>query len=487
MMRIVWAALIVLMFATPKAMGQTNIAYCDAYATLQQCIDAATGTGTHAGTAIMPPNLERDLSATAFLYSNTTLRCEAAAVIKQASGANLTAVLQNKHATLNGPTDSNIIVDGCIVDGNRANNSAGTYGISLYAQSGFQVANVVVKNSTIQNTSNPGIYGFNWLNVEIAENNFSNDAGGSGNLNDGAINVVSTNGASSRIFVHHNRCDATKSTTGCFKFAASNAQRILQLDVSHNSVLVGDGGSVDTLGIELYGASVSTAIQQFVVSDNIINGPDTTNTSVFGISIGGASFGSVIGNTISNTNALGIETIGSYVTVSHNTLNSSGPIDWDGQAYPQTNVIISGNVTVGPICRGIFLIAGGSNYLDTGTVANNIVRAPVQACGGQTPPPAAAVRIQGNSSSNIANVRLMDNIFQEVSANTNAVETFGSAQIQIEGNRFDNNHGTGINLGSGGVNFTIKNNYFNGEGAFTVNGGATIVQSASNIVNGVVE
>jgi hypothetical protein len=433
----------------------------------------------------MPPNLEFDLSLPVYLYSNTTLRCEVGSLIKQASGKSLTTMLQNKHAVLGGATDSNIIIDGCTIDGNRANNSGGTWGISLYAQTGFQVVSVVIKNSTFQNTSSAGIYGFNWRNLEIAENNFINDAGGAGSLNDGAVYVVSTNGASTGILVHHNRCNATASRTGCFKFAASDAQRITQLDVSHNNVQVGDGGSTDTLGIELYAAGVSTGIQQFFVADNIVNGPNTTNTSVFGISIGGASFGSVIGNTISNTNALGIETIGSFITVSHNTLNSAGPIDWDGSSAPQTNVIISDNVTVGPICRGIFVYAASPNYLDTGALTNNIVRAPVQNClnGGDNPP--AAVRIQGTGG-NIGNIRVMGNIFQEVAASTSAVQTSGGAQVQIENNRFANNHGTGISLGSGGVNFTIKNNYFNGEGAFLVNGGSTITQSAWNIVNGTI-
>jgi len=103
------------------AEGKTNprrpfsaIAYCDNYSTLQQCIDAATGTGIYAGTAVMTPGLERDLSSTVILYSSTTLRCEQGSLIKRASGALLgssnfsPAMLQNQHATA-GMTDSNVL------------------------------------------------------------------------------------------------------------------------------------------------------------------------------------------------------------------------------------------------------------------------------------------------------------------------------------------------------------------------------------------
>lgn len=486
-MKVVWLALLLCVFFTLTLSAQTNIAYCDNYSTLQQCIDAATATGTHAGTAIMPPNLERDLTSAVYLYSNTTLRCETGSVIKQASGANLSAMLQNKHATVTaGPTDSNITIDGCKIDGNRTGNTAaGTAGISLYAQPGYKVANVVVRNSTIQNTSSQGIYGFNWQNVEIAGNNFTNDAG-FGNLNDGAINVVSTNGASTQISVHHNRCDATASATGCFKFGASDAQRITQINVSHNNLTVGDAGTTGTLGIELFAASVDTGIQQFVVSDNIINGANTTNTLTWGISIGGAIYGSVTGNTINNTNAFGIETIGSYVTVANNILNNTGPLDWDASAAPHTNIIVSGNVIITPACRGIFLYATGSNFLDTGTVADNIIRAPIRACTDSSAP--AAIRVQA-STTNIDNVRLVENTVQEIQAGGTAIETTGAAQVQIENNRFVNNHGIGLNLSfaTQGVNFTIKNNYYNGEGQFLVQHNTTITQQSSNIVNGVIQ
>ncbi len=470
--------------------AQSNIAYCDNYSTLQQCIDAATGTGAHAGTAVMTPGLERDLTSTVILYSNTTLRCEQGSLIKRASGAligsgNLSpAMLQNQHAG-GGPTDSNIVIDGCTIDGNRgAGDNAKTAGIELYAQLGSKITNVVIKNSTIQNTPSQGIYGFNWQNVEIASNTFVNDAGVT-NVNDGAINLVSTNGASTNVSVHHNRCDSTASATGCFKFAASNTQPITQINVSNNNITVGANGTT-SLGIELFGGSISTAIQQFVVADNIINGASATDPATWGISIGGASYGTVTGNTIANTNAFGIEVIGSFTTVSHNILNNTGPISWDANVTPQTNAVFSDNVSVSPACRGIFFIASGTNYLDTGTVTSNIIRAPLRPCADGSAP--AAIRIQA-SSNNIFNVRLVENTTQEVQSGSSAIETTGGGQVQIENNRFVNNHGTGLNLSfvAQGVNFTIKNNYYNGEGTFLVPHSTTITQQSSNIVNGVIQ
>jgi hypothetical protein len=392
------ALLLLLVFTATNLLAQTNIAYCDNYSTLQQCIDAATSGGSHAGTAVMTPNLERDLTSTVILYSNTTLRCEQGSLIKRASGALLgsgslsPAMLQNQHA-IGGPTDSNIVIDGCTIDGNRAaQDNAKTAGIQLYAQPGSKVTNVVIRNSTIQNTPSQGIYGFNWQNVEIAANNFINDAGVT-NVNDGAINVVSTNGGSTKISVHHNRCDSTLSATGCFKFAASNMQPITQIDVSNNNITVGANGTA-SLGIELFGGGVNTAIQQFVVAGNIINGANAVDQATWGISIGGASYGTVTGNTIANTSAFGIETIASFTTVSHNILNNTGPITWDANTNPQTNVVFSDNVIVSPACRGIFFIASGANYLDTGTVASNIIRAPLRSCTDGSAP--AAIRVQAS-------------------------------------------------------------------------------------------
>ncbi len=217
-------------------------------------------------------------------------------MIKRASGALLgsgSAMLQNQHAT-SGPTDSNIVINSCTIDGNcGSQDNAKTAGIQLYAQPGSKVANVAISNSTIQNTLSQGIYGFSWQNVEIAANIFINDAGAT-NVNDGAIinNLISTNGASTKVSVHHNRCDSTLSATT-----------------------------------------------------------------------------------------------------------------------------------------------------------------------------------------------------QEVQSGSSAIETKGGGQIQIEDNRFVNNHGIGLNLSfvSQGVNFTIKNNYYNGEVAFLVPHSTTITQQSSNIVNGVIQ
>jgi hypothetical protein len=224
-----------------------------------------------------------------------------------------------------------------------------------------------------------------------------------------------------------------------------------------------------------------------VVANNIIKGANAADPKTWGISIGGASYGTVTGNSIANTSNFGIETIGSFITVSHNTLNNTGPITWDADtpASPQTNVVFSDNVIVGPVCRGIFLIAGGSNFLDTGTVIGNIIRGPIGNCTGSPAPAPAAIRVQATSG--IFNVRLVENTTQEVQSGATAIETLsGGSQVQIENNRFVNNHGTGLNL-SQGVNFTIKNNYYNGEGTFLIPGNTTITQQFSNIVNGSIQ
>ena len=197
-------------------------------------------------------------------------------------------------------------------------------------------------------------------------------------------------------------------------------------------------------------------------------------------------FGTVTGNTINNANAFGIEVLGSYLTVSHNTLNSTGPIDWDANLTSHGNIVVSDNVIVAPACRGIFLIASGSNFLDTGTVMGNIVRAPIRPCNDGSAP--AALRVQA-SSNNIFNIRFVENTIQEVPTGQTAIETTGAGQIQIENNRFVNNHGNGLKLSyaTQGINFTVKNNYYNGEGPFLIPNNTTMVQETSNIVNGVIQ
>jgi hypothetical protein len=492
----------------------SQVCTADTGSDLQAVINQCT-TGGVAATVVVQPNAVISVAANGGVItapSNLTIRCETGAAIRE------TVASPHLFKLIGSPASNihDVKIEGCILDGG----TLASTGIDIRDATNVHIKGVTAGGftgtTTEGGTGNPLatgtiITGAGWHHVEIEDSVF----GFSGTLcatpgpacgwfagNRGAIYVLSTGGGSDHISIHHNTCngDASKSSSSgsgssCFKLVASSVQNFQNqwIDVSHNQITVGtscpDSVSNGCLGIELFSSTNDDQANMFfTIAENLVKAQDSVaNNNAFCISLGGARFGSVTGNVVQDCQTSGIEVVASFVTVSNNALTNTGPISWDANALYRSNVVVSNNVIVTPVCRALFLIASGSNFLDTGTFANNIIRAPFGACAGPNAPAAAAIRIQGTTT-NIFNVRIVGNTIQEVPASSNAIETAGGAQIQIENNRFVNNHGTGVNLGfaGGGVNFSVKDNFFNGEGVFVSNpnGNTTVIsQPASNSVN----
>jgi hypothetical protein len=281
--------------------------------------------------------------------------------------------------------------------------------------------------------------------------------------------------------VQNNRCDGSISHSGCFKFAASGTSRLVGLDVSHNTITVGDAGAIATQGIELFSTTKAddSAIQHFVIADNIIDAETAKNASAMCISLGGARHGSVRGNVLRDCGASGVEVIASYAVIANNTLDNTGPITWDANATSHTNVVITGNIMTRPSSRAIHLIQSGTNVLDTAIIAQNIIHAPAQ----------AALRIQtsDNKSPLVSNLVITQNAFRDNAVGFAVIESFGAtSQVDITGNRFTNIDGSkshAIHIGAGGRGFNVRNNVFNGSAMF-LNDVAAVAAAADNLVNG---
>jgi hypothetical protein len=416
---------------------------------------------------ILPGNWQNATSTTT-IKKSLAIRCDSGSTIPLSGTGPL---LQYTGSV---GEDSGITIEGCTLSGGGATAVA----ISL-----TNVTNVRISRNSILNFKGQGITGAGWNNVEIDQNRFTNV--GQVNANDGAIYLLP--GTSTNVRVHHNSCDNSAQQTGCFKFTASSAGTLTDIDVSDNDITVGDAGTIDTLGIELFSTdSNDSDIQQFTIANNRIAASNSTNTNVFCISLGGARNGVVSGNSVKNCNAFGIEVIASYTSIVANTLDSTGPITWNAAAAAHAGVVITGNsilTSTGVAGIQLYQATSSSNFLQAGIISNNIFTSPAQ----------AAIVIQPSIGNTILEIRISDNIFNGNTSGRTAIVVYGTSgsagvsQISIEANRFTNINGAGaygLSLASGGRNFAFRNNYFTGN-AWLSNAGATVVDSYRNIVNGV--
>lgn len=452
----------------------------DLNAAIRQCSDHGTRPASVVIQADAIVTQPEGSPGTILVPSNVNVRCEAGAVIRATNGNESVISVSNA---------ANVLIEGCAIDGNK---------IAPHAISVSKGTNIHLSRLTLGGATSSLIFGVSWHHVEIEGSNFGNAAmGGWKPGNSGAVMLQGQSGASDHVRIHDNDCDGSLSHSSCFKVAGADTSQVQWVDVSHNFITVGDcnkiaGGCAGTpgggeVGIELFSTTTAddTANIGFTIADNLVQAEDaaTAANHAFCISIGGARGGSVTGNTVRDCQDFGIEIIGSYVSVSNNVLLDTGPISWDANFTNHADVIVSHNVIEHPFCRAAFVIASANHSLDAGTIDGNLVKGPMGPCGDGSSP--AGIRIQGSDEGHIFNVRITNNTMEETATDTSAIEIFGSAQTQIEGNRFANVRGTGIAL-SRGTNFTIKNNYFNG-GTFLVNSGSTIAQEAGNIVNGKIQ
>ena len=421
-------------------------------------------------------------------------------------------------------------ISGFRFDGNRTNQTSGR-GIDVAAG----LSRVTVKGNRLDNVWGEAIFATDTSDIEISENLISNSGQAAASANNTSlIRYVGTTAVTSKnIRISKNRLDASSSNVGGIKLAAAAATAILNnAFVQDNSIIVGDNGAEDTLGIELF-TSTGGLIRGGTVTGNIVTGENATNTNIFGISLGGVATVadttgvrsiSVSANTIRDCRVMGIEVIGTDVSVTGNVLTGSGPIavlaslvtggikgvsitgnTLRSNAEPNyairldgtiEGLSIVGNVAYDP--AGPFINQSGSGYTVTNsTISNNTV-----VSGGQG--------LVLSTGSSLTNSKIENNWFDLTGAGANADGIYlgGTTQnnlvirgnriiaatryginfpatasdMVVDGNIVSGSTSTGIIWQAAGANWKISNNYVYSNGAWgmDLSGNPTVVQFYGN-------
>jgi hypothetical protein len=391
-------------------------------------------------------------------------------------------------------TAANVTIEGGTVDGNRAGQSSGAacFGVTAVAQSGLSVRDV-----TIQNTFQEGIYLDSCSDFRIERNTLTNCAQ-SGNHK--AVFVNDTTGSLARGRVRDNTIDGSTSLNGGMQFACVvSGHTMTDLVVSDNIILVGDGpSSANTLGIELY-TNTGGIIDGATVVGNDIQCVGV-GTAAFGISLGGVATTSttgnwnmtVAGNAVRNCHSAGVELIGRNLVCSGNSFDVCGRISAPSVdvAGDMTGIVISGNtirnaqdanyaiqltgnatnahrgtVVVGNIIdspTGVGMQVQSRFY--DGIIANNVIRKPGGVCGILVP-----------ASADVAGTRISGNRIDMTGAPANAdgilIASTSVVDLAIEGNVITAHTRHGIYLNVAVSRVTIKDNHiYGGTTAATSNG-----------------
>ncbi|HKO18840.1 MAG TPA: right-handed parallel beta-helix repeat-containing protein [Acidobacteriaceae bacterium] len=464
---VLWCASVLLFSFLCVRSAQASVVTCDPTTnTLDQCVQTATSNGTVPGTVVLVPNASTSLflvSSTVNLPSNLTIRCEEGATIQQNGAAGSLVAASSAQ---------NVTIDGCVFDGSNGS----TPGLVLNNVTAVRVTRNMFQNFRAQGISGPS---GDWTDVEIDGNVFNGV--GPLNANDGAIGLFGQNGtlSSSNVSIRNNTCNNLTQGSGCIKLSASVAHPLTQVTISGNVLNVGNS-SAGNLGIELFAVgtvNLDSAIQQFTVAGNkVTTTPGATQT--FCISVYG-SHGTIVGNSLSNCQAVGIEVLASYTSVIGNSLANAAAITWDGNNASHAGVIIAdNNLESSHGSAAIDIVSGlnGAYALNSAIVTHNIVRAPAGATTG--------ILVQTLSSGRVSDVHIDDNLFDTFGSSQRVIDSEGSvAQVQIDNNRMVNISGTGLFLNGGGTGFTIRLNYFNGT-TWLQNFGTSVKRSVENIVNG---
>lgn len=296
------------------------------------------------------------------------------ATVKLKNGANTPVI----DVTANGVT----IEGGGTIDGNRANQSDGTTGLTSCVRI-VSRTNVAVRGLTMRDSLSHAVYIDASTSIDI-DNNRVSGSGPTGNQKQ--VLVYDTTGSSTDIAITNNRIDSSGSTNGCIAITTSVAGRtIRKVRISGNYCRVGDAGATATLGIELFTSGTAT-ISDVTISDNIIDGnASATSDNLYGISIGGTATNAAngvhvvtcTGNTVRNCPTAAIEIVGNTVTCSGNSCIASGAISVNAISTTGglVGVSVTGNTLVDCVnlAYAIFL-EGGANGLYGTVVTGNSIR-----------------------------------------------------------------------------------------------------------------
>lgn len=462
---------------------------------LQLLVNQCSQSGTHAASILVEPNaVIIPTDGTVSLPSNIEIRCAVGSVIKE---TRLTDIFLISGA-------SNILISGCTFEGQ----AVGVAAIRIKNGTNIHISSIAAGGFPGDRYM-PGaiITGQGWHAVEIDHSIFGLSGPrctpalcGWYSGNHGAIELLGQNEVSDHIRIHDNVCKGNISHSSCFKLEASTRSQNKWIEILDNDVTVGafckDSRSVGCLGIELFeaddlpnGRSASDAANlHFVVGNNRVRAENNSGgNNAFCISLGGARYGSVVGNRVQDCKAYGIETIASFAQVQANRLTDAGPISWDANTLSHTDIVISDNVITRPSCRAIHFIASKRNSLEGATVTGNIITGPFGPCSDGSSP--AALRLQSEGA-NMRRIDVLNNKIQNIPLHSSGIETAGGDAVTIRGNRFLENHGTGISLGyaGSGTNFSVTENRCFGSGVFIMDHKkAAVIRRQFNSVNGMLE
>lgn len=271
--------------------------------------------------------------------ANQRWRLAPGATIKLKNASNATTV----NVTADG-----IVIEGGIIDGNRANQTSNGYGILANSRTGLTVRGV-----TIQNTRLQGIYlsGTSKATIDYCTLVNCSQAG-----NQKQIYADDALGSYSNIRIRNCTVDGSTSTNGGIQIASITSGNIAtDVKVTGNTVTLGINAA-PVLGIEFYSNSGGT-ISEGLIADNTVIGPSGGTTS-FGISLGGIATSStngnnnisVTGNTIKTCKSNpSIELIGRVLTCVGNTIDNSGHISVAANDVSggSTGIVVSSNTIRG--------------------------------------------------------------------------------------------------------------------------------------------
>jgi hypothetical protein len=441
-------------------------------------VNSAIAAATSGQTVLIPKS---------FSLGGTITLNEAGVTLQCINGAQLT-LANSANSDLIAVTASNTRVTGCILDGNKTNQTTGGFGFNIAST---RVNHLDIDHNQIQNTWNEGIRIANASYLRITQNRFINNGLGGGTTVF-AIDYTMASSATTESFItiSDNDIDETSSLTGGINLAANISSGVIQKwHLDRNTIIVGNNGSNVELGIQAFAGALSgNVVSDGTVNGNRISGADSINTAIWGISVGLASVShgnvTVIGNTMRDTRAVCIEGIGSGISITGNTCDDTDGISVSTNAAVINGLTISSNVLVngsGAYAQSAQIqVFGSPSYGIRGVVvsSNSILNVPTNR---------SCIYVLGNKAGIVSDSSFVGNtcIGQTVGMTQHALLLQQTSNIAVKQNMVRDWVGTsiyGIAVGSNSTRTMLSDNCFsNTTGTWLDQGTTTLIDDIAGV------
>lgn len=454
-----------------EAPNINNILYVDGvkYTTIAAA-EAAASTGD---TIIIPRGTYSLTGAVTFDVADLTVRCVQGASISLANATNTHMFIVSA---------SGIRIEGCSLNGNRANQTTDGRGISVSAD----LDNVTITDNVITGTYKEAIYVNSGSNLRIANNRVSNCAQAAVSAsNTSCIRYDLDSGDSdSFVWITNNDVDASASNVGGIKVVTSaGATSLKEIHIEGNRVIAGENSGQDTVGIEVFETS-GTAISEARVVNNTVRGENNTNTTIFGVTFGGTAVQNctITGNEVVDARAFGVEAICLDGAIASNIVRQTNATQ---PANPSGGFAVSGgaqrNSVTGNTCQNyeecFYIGTSAAESIIDNTFTGNIVNVTSGAN-------VRAIRVQGNNASAVVSRNTFTGNVVRGSGTGSGValqisEDSGTvAENTVVGNILTN-IGTGVTLGSGVADTILMSNDLVGNGTAVNDSGSNTLRSGN--------